>query len=60
VINSHLIFELDVRDPDFAGKCASWSGQVQREMQETVAATERTIATSRALMTLADHILARK
>jgi hypothetical protein len=60
MINPHLPFELDARDPDFVRKVFSWSCQVQREIQELVAATERTIATSRALMAEADYLLARK
>ena len=59
VVNSHLPFELDARDPNFARECLSWSFQTQCEIQELIAGTKLLISNSRALMVEADHIFAR-
>jgi hypothetical protein len=57
-IDSHLPFELDARDPDFARQCLLWSSQTRCEIQEVIASTKHTIAISRALIAEADRLLA--
>jgi hypothetical protein len=59
VVSSHLPFELDARDADFARECLSWSSQTQCEIQDLIAATKRVIADTRALMAEADRMIAR-
>jgi hypothetical protein len=59
-VNPHLPYELDSRDPNFAREMLEWSEQTRREIQEVLASTRRTIATTRVLIAEADLILARK
>jgi hypothetical protein len=57
-LDPHLPFQLDARDPDFARQCLLWSLQTRCEIQATIATTQQTIATSKALMAEMDQILA--
>jgi hypothetical protein len=52
--------EIDIHDVNFARDMLSWSLQTQRDMDELVAATKKTLATSRDLMAQADRVLARR
>ena len=60
MIDPHVPFEMDARDPYFAGDIALWSRQTLSEMRGLVAATRRTIASSTALIAQVDRLLARK
>jgi hypothetical protein len=55
--NSHRIFDLDVRDPNFAHEMRLWTFQVQQEIQELVAATQEAIDTSKALIAETDQLV---
>jgi hypothetical protein len=50
--------DLDIRDPDFAGKYLSWTHQLRCDMDELIAGTRATLAESRALLQEADRLLA--
>lgn len=57
----HLFpLDLDIRDPEFPRKAISLTLQIQREFQETVIATKKTLAVSRELLADADRILAKR
>jgi hypothetical protein len=56
--NSQRLFNLDACDVNFAREVSLWAFQVQYEIQELVAGTERSIATSKALIAEADRLLA--
>ena len=53
-----LPLELDVCDPKFLSQMRLWAFSATYEMKEVVVATQKTIATSRALMAEADRLLA--
>lgn len=58
---SHLLpLELDLHDPEFPRKAVAMRLQIQREFQETLIATKKTIADSRELLAEADRILAKR
>ena len=50
--------ELDIRDPKFPAQCLAWTGQMRSEMNDLVMMTERTIATSKAVIKKTDRLLA--
>jgi hypothetical protein len=49
---------LDICDPDFPGKCLSWTHQLQCDISELIAGSKETLAESRGLMREADRLLA--
>lgn len=53
-----LACEVDVRDPRFPAQCMAWTNQMRSEIQEIIALTNGTIATSKALIKQADRLLA--
>jgi hypothetical protein len=59
-VGSHLPFELDARDPDFFREIQLWSSQTQGDLQELLAATQQTIATTKALIAEVDRMIALK
>jgi len=56
----HLLLELDAKDPDFPRQVLAWAFEAKSEIMELIAKATGDIAISRALMTEADRILARK
>jgi hypothetical protein len=60
VVDHHLPFKLDAKDPDFPRQCLAWASEAKSEIMELVLGTEDEIAASRRLMAKADRILARK
>lgn len=58
--HAKALLEIELRGPGFARDMLFWSFQMESEVRETIAATRRTIATSKALMVEMDRILARR
>jgi|SwirhirootsSR3_FD_contig_31_851380_length_360_multi_1_in_0_out_0_1 hypothetical protein len=52
--------QLDISHPNFPAQSLEWTGRMQREMQETIALTRKTLAESRTAMAEIDRLLARK
>jgi hypothetical protein len=59
VVYSHLPFELDSRDPNFARGCRARSAE-KREMEELIAGTKRAIADSLVVIAEANRVLDRR
>ncbi len=57
---SHRFLPLDARDPDFHRQVQLWADEAQLEIEETIVATRRTIASSQALMANVGRLLARR
>ena len=60
MVDHHLPFILDAKDPDFPRQCLAWAFEAKSEIMELIAKANGDIAISRALMAEADRILARK
>jgi hypothetical protein len=52
--------QLDLRHPDFLRQWRAWAIQFRTDVSEASIATKESIAASKALMTEADRILARR
>jgi hypothetical protein len=52
--------DFDVRDPEFARHCRTWSMETRSEIADLIARTEKELAISRAIMSRVDRMLARR
>ena len=57
---THILSPSDISDPDFPAQCIAWTAQIRSEMQETIAATRRTIDESKLLIQEADRVLGQR
>jgi hypothetical protein len=55
---THTRAPSDVYGPEFLSRYGDWKAHISSEMQETVAATRRTIEQSKALIAEIDRVLA--